>query len=1136
MNDKKNNNNKKFLYLSFFLTLVFGWFFLYSFLPEKSTAATANVSGTVAEEDNDCVPGTNVCGEWNTTNCNTTGEKTRSCNDGCTTTTETGICGGGNPPPPPPPPPICGTYSCSYGECINDSRTVVCGDLCSSTTTQEACTVGVCGDGALNSGSGEECDDGNTASGDGCSSSCKLEFGCGNGTVDAGEQCDDNNLTGGDCCSSSCQLELNISSSVGLVTQTSGQINWNTSCQMTSSVLEWGTTVAVADGSVGGLSGQNYSYNITGLNLATTYFYRITATAGSLQNISTGSFVTSGAVEICNNGVDDDNDGFCDYPASTCTDGSVPGDADCSCTPDFICTPTAACDPNTLLEPINCVDQNNCQPDYDATQSCGCPGVVPGVCQEVDPTTCSLITLSNCCGNSLCEPPTEGPVSCAVDCPVSCISDWTCTAWSPEPCPASGIQTRNCFDNNACTIPINPPDVTQTCGGICPGLSCGWGQILNTTNCTCEDIIPFCGNGVCETGEDFSSCSADCIELCTPNWTCTAWGECASGQQQRVCEDLNNCGLNINKPPEVKACTADCSIACGTCQLLDLNACACLNTAFCCGNRSCENGETNWSCPVDCAIPPTFTITLSTCLDGIDNDGDGFTDYPLDSGCRSASDSSEQNLQEIAQNILNILEDPRVQETNEKIAAPAIISLATASAFTSFSFFNLLSYLRYIFTQPFALFGRRQRKKYGVVYNALTKKPIDLAIVRLYKKENNQLIQSKVTDKDGRYSFLVEPGSYYMTVTKPRFDFPTNYLKDKKEDVKFLDLYHGESVTVTDSGAVITANIPLDPQIQEKPVRQVVVQHYLRKIQYAISFSAVPLAAISVIISPSVFTLVLLGFHILLYILFRRLGYQKPPKSWGIIYDKDNKKPVGRAVTRIYDKQYNKLLETRVTDAKGRYSFLVNDNIYYVTVEKLGYKEFKTEDIDLVNKSGEGVISKDIALDKAQTTVAAKSALATPKPVQVVPPPGKIGVPQALPPKPPAISPQPPKTEAEISGGSGIKDIKDKIDKLEVDRASLEELIADKKEIQEIRQDISEQKEDLTELEKTVDDVEKNIEQKLSSAGESGGASKKTIAEQLQEIKNDKGLSDEAAGSSEIKQQTTPQDKKDLPPEKSIFG
>ena len=52
----------------------------------------------------------------------------------------------------------------------------------------------------------EECDDGNTVSGDGCSIECSLEE-CGNGVLDFNEECDDGNVYDGDGCSSLCSTE-----------------------------------------------------------------------------------------------------------------------------------------------------------------------------------------------------------------------------------------------------------------------------------------------------------------------------------------------------------------------------------------------------------------------------------------------------------------------------------------------------------------------------------------------------------------------------------------------------------------------------------------------------------------------------------------------------------------------------------------------------------------------------------------------------------------------------------------------------------------------------------------------------------------------------------------------------------------
>jgi cysteine-rich repeat protein len=68
----------------------------------------------------------------------------------------------------------------------------------------------VCGDGVVCPG--EECDDGNTEDGDGCSSTCENEPPpeepcCGNGVVEEGEQCDDGNTSSDDGCSATCQTE-----------------------------------------------------------------------------------------------------------------------------------------------------------------------------------------------------------------------------------------------------------------------------------------------------------------------------------------------------------------------------------------------------------------------------------------------------------------------------------------------------------------------------------------------------------------------------------------------------------------------------------------------------------------------------------------------------------------------------------------------------------------------------------------------------------------------------------------------------------------------------------------------------------------------------------------------------------------
>jgi fibro-slime domain-containing protein len=128
-----------------------------------------------------------------------------------------------------PPAAKCGNHMIEFGENCEDGNTDS-GDGCSSACVQEPgwiCSTEVdkpcvrmvvCGDHVIEAP--ETCDDGNNTDGDGCSATCTLECGwecpmgavcraakCGDGMVAGKEQCDDGNNTNGDGCSANCTLE-----------------------------------------------------------------------------------------------------------------------------------------------------------------------------------------------------------------------------------------------------------------------------------------------------------------------------------------------------------------------------------------------------------------------------------------------------------------------------------------------------------------------------------------------------------------------------------------------------------------------------------------------------------------------------------------------------------------------------------------------------------------------------------------------------------------------------------------------------------------------------------------------------------------------------------------------------------------
>jgi cysteine-rich repeat protein len=121
--------------------------------------------------------------------------------------------------------PVCGDGVLDTGEQCDDGNTTK-GDGCSDICDKEPILTTICGNGIIEEG--EQCDDGNKENSDGCSSMCKMEFGdddddsdddvddddsdddvtvCGNGIIEGSEICDDSNQTDGDGCSHLCRLE-----------------------------------------------------------------------------------------------------------------------------------------------------------------------------------------------------------------------------------------------------------------------------------------------------------------------------------------------------------------------------------------------------------------------------------------------------------------------------------------------------------------------------------------------------------------------------------------------------------------------------------------------------------------------------------------------------------------------------------------------------------------------------------------------------------------------------------------------------------------------------------------------------------------------------------------------------------------
>lgn len=313
--------------------------------------------------------------------------------------------------------------------------------------------------------------------------------------------------------------------------------------------------------------------------------------------------------------------------------------------------------------------------------------------------------------------------------------------------------------------------------------------------------------------------------------------------------------------------------------------------------------------------------------------------------------------------LADVREIPEVQVAAQ-IAAPTSVVLAGTSAVVLATSFNLLPFLQYLITSPVLFLARRRRKAFGTVYNAATKLPIDLAIVRIFAMPERRLVRTVVTDQHGQYLLTLAPGRYALEAAKPQFIFPSVLLAGHKDDGQFLDLYTGQEIVVTEDDASIAANIPLDPEgnVELQSARALAVKRFMRVFQHTVAVLGIVLAAGVAVLTATVFSWVMVGVQVLVYFLVRRLAHAHKPKGWGIVYDETTKLPVGNAVVRLFEPTYNKLIETVLTDRLGRYAFLVGPNEYYLTFAKPGYAEKIVKPLDYRAQGEPSAVAVDVGI------------------------------------------------------------------------------------------------------------------------------------------------------------------------------
>lgn len=238
------------------------------------------------------------------------------------------------------------------------------------------------------------------------------------------------------------------------------------------------------------------------------------------------------------------------------------------------------------------------------------------------------------------------------------------------------------------------------------------------------------------------------------------------------------------------------------------------------------------------------------------------------------------------------------------------------------------------------LFRKKRNEPWGVVYDSVTKRPLDPAYVIAKLKENIKSKGEAITDLDGRYGFLLAPGEYVIEANKTHYKFPSEKLKGRNKDELYENLYFGDPFRVREGG-VVHYNIPLDPMEfdwNEFAKKQDQVFQIYSKSQSIrlwvfniIFYVGLVFSTLSMVYAPTLINVLVVCVYVGI------LGFQifwKVTHKVTRIVNKTTGMPIPFALVRVWLSGLNTVVKKTVADEFGRFYFLVSPGTYYITVEQ----------------------------------------------------------------------------------------------------------------------------------------------------------------------------------------------------------
>jgi hypothetical protein len=216
--------------------------------------------------------------------------------------------------------------------------------------------------------------------------------------------------------------------------------------------------------------------------------------------------------------------------------------------------------------------------------------------------------------------------------------------------------------------------------------------------------------------------------------------------------------------------------------------------------------------------------------------------------------------------------------------------------------------------------GRNRVQKFGTVFDSSTGHPLSHAVVTAIR-DIGGVARTTITDRNGRYRLFIPGGAHHLSVSRAGYTFPSGLFKKRKRYGRFTDLYRGESLFVHHNNPLVVRDIPMDAIYPGRPSFATRTDHFVSQANKYLPALLILLTTTAAVRSQDVL-LSLLGIIEVPLLAVTRFMRPWSSRRWYTVRNSKSGRVVPYARVDVIDKGTSKVIDTQVTDIRGRYGVL----------------------------------------------------------------------------------------------------------------------------------------------------------------------------------------------------------------------